>query len=80
MTRVANYLDFLVVFDDHIRRSNLGSVVDGFEMIALARQDRPRPGDQSPARWTGELEDGYIGHGPRGLGDRRPLTPGRSTP
>ena len=76
--RVANYLDFLVVFDDHIRRSSLGFVTYGHELYGIAQQaGLATPSDESPARWTGELvAAGYLSHGPLGLGDPRPLRPG----
>lgn len=38
------------------------------------------PGDESAARWTGELVQlGYVVHGPLGLGDQRPLPQGAYT-
>ncbi len=76
--RVANYLDFLVAFDEHIRTSSLGFVIYGHELFGIAQQaGLIAPADQSPARWTGELVAlGYMSHGPLGLGDRRPLPPG----
>jgi hypothetical protein len=79
---VANYLDFLVAFDEHIATSSLGFVIYGHELYGIAvNAGVVGPGDQSPARWTGELVQlGYMTHGPLGLGDRRPLPVGDTRP
>lgn len=79
---MANYLNFLVAFDDHIRQGNLGYVIYGHELHAIAHNaGLVSPGDQSAARWAGELVAlGYITHGPLGLGDRRPLPLGPYAP
>ena len=78
---MANYLDFLVVLDDHLAASSLGFVIYGHEMHAIAQTaGLAVPGDESAARWTGELVQlGYVVHGPLGLGDGRPLPQGAYT-
>jgi hypothetical protein len=78
---MANYLDFLVALDEHIAASSLGFVIYGHEMHSIAQAaGLVVPGDESAARWTGELVQlGYVIHGPLGPGDRRPLPPGAYT-
>jgi hypothetical protein len=78
---MANYLDFLVAFDDHIRDSSLGFVIYGHELYGIAQQaGLVVAGDDSPARWAGELvADGCISHGPAGMGDQRPIPHGAYT-
>jgi hypothetical protein len=75
---VGNYLDFLVVLDDHIAGSSLGYITYGHEMHGIARAaGLVEQGDESAARWVGELVQlGYLTHGPLGLGDRQPLPRG----
>ena len=77
-----NYLDFLVVFDEHIRRSSLGFVIYGHELMSISEQaGLSSAGDQTAARWAGELaNDGYISHSKPGLGDHRPIPPGAYLP
>jgi Abortive infection C-terminus len=78
---MANYLDFLVAFDDHIRESSLGFIIYGHELYGIAqRAGLVAAGDDSPARWAGELvADGCIAHGPPGLGDQHPTPTGAYT-
>lgn len=81
MCEMANYLDFLVALDEHIAGSSLGFVIYGHEMHGIARSaGLVVSGDESAARWTGELiQLGYVTHGPLGFGDRRPLPQGPFT-
>lgn len=68
---MANYLDFLVAFDEHITASSLDFVIYGHEMHQIAQAaGLIGPGDQSATRWTGELvQMGYATHGPLSAGD-----------
>jgi len=82
MQGLANYLDFLVAFDDHVRPSALGHVTYGHELEGIARAAGLIPPDDqySPARWAGEcVAHGYITHNPPGGGDRRPVPSGAYT-
>lgn len=82
MPVVANYLDLLVAFDDHIRPSSLGRVTYGHEPEDIAKvAGLLAPDDQySAARWAGEcVAFGYITHNPPGGGDRRPVPSGAYT-
>lgn len=78
MLPVPNYLDFLVVFDDHVSHSSLGYVSDGHELYEIAQAaGLCTPGEESPARWTGQcVSMGYITHEPPPGGDRRPMPDG----
>lgn len=75
-----NYLDFLLVLDDHIRDRPDGCVRGGYEMHEIAREaGLVEPSNEAAANWTGllvELE--YVTHGPLSMGDRRPVIPGRA--
>jgi Abortive infection C-terminus len=73
-----NYLDFLVVLDDHLRKSNLGYVTYGTDLLALATDaGLAKSGDGTPVQWVGRLiHDEYVAHGPQGAGDPRPLPQG----
>jgi hypothetical protein len=79
--RMPNYLDFLVVFDDHIRQSSLAYVTYGSELDGLAASGLVSTDDTYIApRWVGELvAAGYMTHGPLAAGDRQPLPVGAFT-
>lgn len=79
MSKLPNYLDFLVAFDDHIRDSNLAYVTYGTDLFGIAQTaGLTGPLDQVVVQWVGKLvDDGHIVHGPVGGGDPRPLPPGR---
>ena len=82
MPVVANYLDFLVAFDDHIRPSSLGHVTYGHELEDIAKAAGLMAADDqySAARWAGEcVAYGYITHNPPGGGDLRPVPSGAYT-
>jgi hypothetical protein len=82
MLGLANYLDFLFAFDDHIRPSSLGYVTYGHDLEGLARAaGLVTPDDQySAARWAGEcVAYGYITPNPPGGGDLRPVPRGAYT-
>lgn len=80
---MANYLDFLVVVDEHIRPSSLGRVIHGHELEDIARAAGILAANDihSPARWAGEcVAFGYLKHSQQGRHDRRPVTQGAYTP
>lgn len=71
-----NHLDFLRVLDGFTRENLGGCVQQGIDMHRIAHDSGLAAawGDASAARWTGELvHDGYLTHGPRSLGDARPI-------
>ncbi len=74
-----NYLDHLLAVDEFTRASSTGCVMGGYEMHTIAHAaGLLEPGNEAAANWTGVLvELGYLAHGPRSAGDRRPLVPGR---
>jgi Abortive infection C-terminus len=74
-----NYLDFLVVLDQWIRKRPDGCVRSGFEMHQIAQgAGLAEAGNEIAANWAGILvELGYLSHGPISMGDRRPVPPGR---
>lgn len=76
---VANYLDHLLAIDEYVRTSPAGCVTSGFEMHNIARAaGLATDGNPIAANWTGQLiELEYLVHGPKSLGDPRPLLPGR---
>jgi hypothetical protein len=79
VSKVPNYLDLLVAFDDHIRDSNLAYVIYGTDLFGIAQAaGLTGPLDQVVVQWVGKLvDDGHMVHGPLGGGDPRPLPAGR---
>jgi hypothetical protein len=78
---MANYLDFLVALDDHLRDGNLGYVMEGSEMFAISElAGLTQRGDETPAQWVGLLtRDRYIAHSEPGFGDVGPIPNGAYT-
>jgi hypothetical protein len=73
-----NHLDFLRALDDHIRGSSLGMVMQGSELHTIAQHAGLIPwGDQTAARWTGQLVAlGYVTWHLQSGSDRRPIPVG----
>jgi hypothetical protein len=75
---MANHLDFLEALDDHVRASPLGNVPQGGELHTIAWDGGlVESGNEAAARWTGQLVRlGLLTHGPKSLGDPRPVPVG----
>ncbi len=80
---VPSHLDFLLALDEHLTANELECVRQPHELYAIAEQAGLNAvrGDQSAARWTGQLiQLGYLVWGLRAAADRRPVPVGLWTP
>jgi hypothetical protein len=76
---VPSHLDFLLALDDHITANHLECVRQPHELYGVAESAGLNAfrGDQSAARWTGQLVHlGYVVWGLRAAADRRPIPTG----
>jgi len=77
-----NHLDFLEALDTHVRASAVGVIQQGGELHMVARHaGLVESGSEAAARWTGQLVNlGFLAHGPKSVGDPRPVPIGDWTP